>query len=126
MHARVFKENGRYYLQDLQSKNGTFLNGKPLEKEELLEPGDYLRIGFTWLYFGEKLEIERINKQIPAYEILQEIKAASGTGLCFKVRQVGLDRIVTLNLLPPNIIRTNPQLKQTLPATGTIIGQTQS
>ncbi len=111
-HAKIFKEENRYYLEDLESKNGTFLNGKPVAEKEALEAGDYIRIGFTWLCFGEDQEIERISKQLPAYEILQEIKRIGGSCLCFKVLQVGLGRMATLNLLPPNIIRKNPQLKE--------------
>ena len=111
-HARIFKEKNKYFIEDLQSKNGTSLNGKPVDKKEPLEPGDYIRIGFTWISFGEDLEIERINKQITHYEILEKTSSMDGPGYCFKVRQSGLDRIVSLNLLPPTIIRTNPQIKQ--------------
>ncbi|NUM33475.1 MAG: protein kinase [Candidatus Brocadiae bacterium] len=111
-HAKILKEENHYYLEDLESKNGTFLNGKPVTGKEALEPGDYIRIGFTWFYFCEDQEIERISKQLPAYEILQEIKRIGGSCLCFKVLQTGLGRMATLNLLPPNIIRKNPQLKE--------------
>ncbi len=45
-HARIFKEKDGYYLEDLESTNGTLLNGKPLEEDavELLD-GDRLCIG---------------------------------------------------------------------------------
>lgn len=112
VHARIFKKGNNYFLEDLQSKNGTFLNGKPLTKEENLEPGDYIRLGLTWVSFGEDLEIDKIRNELTAYEILEEISQAGSVGLCFKGNQVGLDRIVTLNLLPPSIARSTPQFTQ--------------
>lgn len=112
LHAKIFREGGNYYLEDLQSKNGTFLNGRPVVEKEPLEPGAYFRVGLTWLSFGEDLELEKIRSELASYEILEQISQPGNVGLCFKVRQLGLDRIVTLNLLPPSIIRSNPQLSQ--------------
>lgn len=44
-HAAVDLQNGFYVLVDLGSTNGTFLNGKRLEKGRFLNPGDKIRIG---------------------------------------------------------------------------------
>ena len=47
IHARVFKEDGEYMIEDLNSTNGTFKNGlrlKPYEKRRLME-GDEIRLG---------------------------------------------------------------------------------
>ena len=44
-HARVVHEDGRYLLEDLQSSNGTFLNGDRIEGQRSLSPGDVIRIG---------------------------------------------------------------------------------
>ena len=41
-HARVYEENGRYYLQDLGSKNGTF---HAISKPYNLLNGDYFFVG---------------------------------------------------------------------------------
>ncbi len=41
-HARVYEENGRYYLQDLGSKNGTFIR---ITDEYPLETGDTFFVG---------------------------------------------------------------------------------
>lgn len=113
VHARIFRRGKNFFLEDLKSKNGTFLNGKPVTKKELLTPGDYIRIGLTWFLFGEDLEIEKLRKELTAYEIFEEIsQSGNTTGLCFKVRQIGLERIVTLNLLPPSIVRSNAQITQ--------------
>lgn len=44
-HARIVVSAGKASLEDLESKNGTFLRGKRLEKKTLLADGDQLRIG---------------------------------------------------------------------------------
>lgn len=53
MHARISKEGQDYYLEDLNSTNGTFKNGlrlQPYEKRKL-ESGDELRCGRVTLIF---------------------------------------------------------------------------
>lgn len=47
MHARIIKDNDQFYLEDLNSTNGTFKNGlrmQPYEKRKL-EPEDEIRFG---------------------------------------------------------------------------------
>jgi len=47
IHARIVQKNGRAYLQDCRSTNGTYLNGVQLEPEEsvMLEREDEIEIG---------------------------------------------------------------------------------
>jgi len=44
-HARVFLHNDKYLIEDLQSTNGTFLNGERLEGKAQLSIGDTVSIG---------------------------------------------------------------------------------
>lgn len=44
-HARITIAAGKATLEDLDSKNGTFLNGKKIERRMPLTDGDELRIG---------------------------------------------------------------------------------
>jgi len=53
MHARIIREKDSYYIEDLNSTNGTFKNNlrmQPYEKREL-EEGDEIRMGKVVLYF---------------------------------------------------------------------------
>jgi len=43
-HVRITRENGRYILHDLGSKNGTHLNGKQFEGSTQLQDGDEISI----------------------------------------------------------------------------------
>jgi pSer/pThr/pTyr-binding forkhead associated (FHA) protein len=49
-HARAIQyDNGMVVIEDNYSTNGTFLNGHRVEGQELMLPGDVLRIGRTEL-----------------------------------------------------------------------------
>jgi hypothetical protein len=45
-HARLTREEDRYILADLGSKNGTFVNGQQLTKPHVLHDGDEVQIAF--------------------------------------------------------------------------------
>ena len=52
-HAEMTPDNGRWYLRDLGSSNGTFVNGVRVIDARMLHPGDQIRAGTTLLIFGE-------------------------------------------------------------------------
>jgi DNA-binding winged helix-turn-helix (wHTH) protein len=52
-HARIVVTGGRAMLEDLGSKNGTFLGGKRLTEPESLADGDAFRLGRLHLVFRE-------------------------------------------------------------------------
>ena len=53
LHARVFRRDGRVFVEDLGSTNGTWLNRKRVHGPLAILPGDRLQVGHT------VLEIER-------------------------------------------------------------------
>jgi hypothetical protein len=44
-HARVYHSDGEWYVEDLGSTNGTFVNDRPLTRPVVLRPGDTMTIG---------------------------------------------------------------------------------
>ena len=48
-HVKIYFEDGRYMLEDLNSTNGTFINGIRVDKKSL-QPGDEIRISETVLF----------------------------------------------------------------------------
>jgi DNA-binding winged helix-turn-helix (wHTH) protein len=52
-HARIVVAGDRTTLEDLGSKNGTFLRGEKIERSEPLEDGDEIRVGPETMVFRE-------------------------------------------------------------------------
>lgn len=48
-HAHVVKREGHYWIEDLGSANGTFVNDLRVFRPEVLQPGDEIRLGQTTL-----------------------------------------------------------------------------
>ena len=44
-HARLYEREGRVWVEDLGSTNGTLLNGRRVRRPAAMRPGDRLRIG---------------------------------------------------------------------------------
>ncbi len=51
LHARIFSREGRHYVEDMSSTNGTLLNDAELRGEAELIDGDVVRIGDTEFRF---------------------------------------------------------------------------
>ncbi|HTU16568.1 MAG TPA: FHA domain-containing protein [Gemmataceae bacterium] len=45
LHCRLRIENGLVFVEDLESVNGTFVNGEPVRGSEIVHPGDRLSLG---------------------------------------------------------------------------------
>jgi len=49
VHARVFRQDGDYWVEDLGSTNGTLVNGRKMTGPEPLRRGDRVQVGRTVL-----------------------------------------------------------------------------
>jgi transcriptional regulator with GAF, ATPase, and Fis domain len=54
-HAEVFQSQGRWTLRDLDSRNGTLVDGSRIQSDYTLQAGDVVRIGNTHLAFVNDL-----------------------------------------------------------------------
>ena len=56
-HARILRNNNRYYVEDLHSRNGTFLNSKPVERKQPLFNGDVIRVcDLEFIFYSDSTE----------------------------------------------------------------------
>lgn len=53
-HAKISRDNNLWTIEDLGSSNGTYLNGRKLDARTPLSLNDTIRIGDTYLRFGEE------------------------------------------------------------------------
>ncbi len=58
-HCELTPDNGRWYLRDLESSNGTYVNGIRVTGRRRLEPGDQIRTGNTMVLFGIEASVLR-------------------------------------------------------------------
>jgi signal transduction histidine kinase/pSer/pThr/pTyr-binding forkhead associated (FHA) protein len=59
-HAELTPDDGQWYLRDLDSSNGTFLNGEQVGRARVeLSPGDQIRCGSTLMVFAVASDEDR-------------------------------------------------------------------
>ena len=54
-HAEVFPSGGEWVLRDLESRNGTTVNGGRVSADHTLSPGDIVRVGSACMAFVDNL-----------------------------------------------------------------------
>ena len=86
-HAEIFRIGELYFIRDLESRNGTFLNDKPVT-EEVLRVGDQIRLGNTALVFEDKLAALKQTSRIQIGEASAEPDPMPGSTI-----QIQLDTI---------------------------------
>jgi signal transduction histidine kinase len=52
-HAELTPDDGAWYIRDLESQNGTYVNGVKIGERLRLRPGDQIRTGSTLFVFGQ-------------------------------------------------------------------------
>jgi serine phosphatase RsbU (regulator of sigma subunit)/pSer/pThr/pTyr-binding forkhead associated (FHA) protein len=51
IHAEIRRENGRHYIRDMESRNGTYVNGMKLSQRVPLQNGDVVTLGDQQIRF---------------------------------------------------------------------------
>jgi serine/threonine protein kinase len=96
-HVRIHKDKGAYYVEDLQSANGTFLNEVRITKSRLAY-GDKVRVGRTVFAFLADEEQSIEGQKLGPYMVVRKI-GPRGIGIVYRARQEALDRDVAIKVL---------------------------
>ena len=64
-HARIIRTPDGFVLEDLQSRNGTFVNGERVTEKRVLVDGDLLRLGKVIMTFNVAREIVGAETTMP-------------------------------------------------------------
>lgn len=68
-HATISRRDGRFFIQDLQSANGTFLNGVRLQSAQPMEIGDVVTIGSVHIRLDAEAMVERFGERTSQLDI---------------------------------------------------------
>jgi pSer/pThr/pTyr-binding forkhead associated (FHA) protein len=69
-HCEVYLSEEGYFLRDLCSRNGTFLNQDRVEKAELLRDGDEIGIGKSTIRFWKNTDkVDESTVKLPLYDL---------------------------------------------------------
>jgi serine/threonine protein kinase len=103
IHAEIIKKGKEFFVRDNMSKNGTLLNGNPVD-EQRLNPGDRITIGGTILaYYLDEVKSRWVGKKLGGYEIV-DFLGKGGMGSVYKGRQISMERFVALKILNEKLV----------------------
>lgn len=106
-HCKIFLQAGRYYIQDMNSLNGTQVNGQFITQAIVLKENDQITIGETVLLWQDKQQQQKdplLDTDLGGYHIIQRL-GKGGMGTVYLARQISLDREVALKILDPKIAK---------------------
>ncbi|HYU59321.1 MAG TPA: FHA domain-containing protein [Solirubrobacterales bacterium] len=103
-HARIRRSDGSFAIEDLGSRNGTYLNGERLDGESRpLEPGDSIGIGDQKLRFLGGQETRIASRELPVIGIQKVV--FEGERL-----SIGRDPVNDVVLADPNVSRFHAEV----------------
>lgn len=109
-HAELTPDDGVWYLRDLDSANGTFVNGRPVLDRTALAPGDRIRCGDTLFVLAPSTTEERVESaalaQLPVAAAVEARLPANAPAVAdprFRLLQE-LASLADLALDRPNLI----------------------
>ena len=69
-HARILRTEDGFVLEDLQSRNGTFVNGEKVTDKRLLVDGDLIRVGKIIMTFNVARESKTTDSTQPEVRVV--------------------------------------------------------
>jgi len=112
-HAVIYRHGEDWYIRDLDTRNGTFVNGRKIQDQKL-NPGDVVAIGRATLKLLDENVSDADKSWEPAetpapgeaekigdYEVVKQIGRSSYARVC-EVKKEGANREMVMKILDPD------------------------
>jgi serine phosphatase RsbU (regulator of sigma subunit) len=115
-HAQIIRENDRYYVEDLHSRNGTFVNGRLISGRQVLEDGDRLKIcDLSFAFYTKGPGSPRLNmSDTSALALMDDDPAASASSIMSKLDVSSSNSGLRLTVNPEVKLRAMIEIAQNL------------
>jgi response regulator RpfG family c-di-GMP phosphodiesterase/pSer/pThr/pTyr-binding forkhead associated (FHA) protein len=70
-HAEIFRIGEMYFIRDLGSRNGTFVNDHRIDDQDLLRAGDHIHLGNTELVFEDRFARDHDSRIVRFSDVLE-------------------------------------------------------
>ncbi len=104
-HFRIETRDGDFYLVDLDSSNGTFVNGRKVTKQRL-QIGDRIQVGETLMSVledSERVDTGGLLGRVIGGHRLEKRIGRGGMGTVYKSTQLSLNRPVAMKILSDDL-----------------------
>ena len=116
-HAEIFYSEGEWILRDLDSRNGTMIDGQRIHVDYPLQAGDVVRIGNSHLAF-----VHDLSQAFPDSHTVLRPAQAVVEGATMRFRPVMMTATVAMLGLIPFLFATGPGSEVQRPLAIVVIG----
>jgi pSer/pThr/pTyr-binding forkhead associated (FHA) protein/serine/threonine protein kinase len=103
-HCKILLEDGKYYVEDLGSSNGTKVDGVAITKKEITE-NNLIEIGTTKIRLARGTPDKMLGQAIRGYQVLKCV-GNGDNGAEYIGRQTSMKRLVTLKVVAEKFLET--------------------
>ncbi len=114
-HAQIVREGGQFFVEDLHSRNGTFVNGQQIAGRKLLEDGDRLKIcDLSFTFYTDQPSDRLRNTETAALALMDDEPAQPTSSIMSKLEVSASHSGVRLTVNPEAKLRAMIEISQNL------------